>query len=226
MDKKIFKSVIKLIIGLIIVTGIWYLVRCQCVDLKTINPASIRDYIQSFAKLAPIVYVIAYILNTISVFPPIGILSIAGGLAFGKIWGFIYIMVGCMIGTTCTFWISRAFGRMLAQKMLRGKLKNLDEALEKHGFTTVLVLRVVYFPYEILNYASGLSKMKFRDFFMGTLFGLIPGVAISTIFGGALGNITSFKDLLSTEFIGAVALFLAALSIPVIHELYKKRRKS
>lgn len=225
MDKKVLKSIIKLIIGLSIILGIWYFVKCQCVSLKAVSPAAIRDYIQGFGKLAPIIYVVAYILNTISVIPPIGFLSIAGGMVFGKVWGFVYIMTGCMIGTTCTFYISRLFGGSLVQKILKGKLKNLDEALEKHGFTTVLILRVVYFPYEILNYAGGLTRMKFKDFFLGTFLGLIPGVAISTVFGGALGNIKTPKDLLTLEFAAAVALFAAALSIPVIYELYKKRRR-
>ena len=225
MDKKILKNIIKPIIGILIILGIWYLLKCQCISLKTISPASIRDYIQGFGRLAPIVYVMAYILNTISVIPPIGFLSIAGGLLFGKVWGFLYVMIGCMIGTTCTFYISRLFGRDLVQKILKGKLKNLDDAFEKHGFTTVLILRVVYFPYEILNYASGLSKMKFKDFFFGTLIGLIPGVAISTIFGGALGGIKTFKDLFTGDVAIAVLLFTLALGIPLIYKLYKKKRK-
>lgn len=225
MDKKILGNVAKLLIGILLIAGVWYLVRCQCVNFETLSPAVMRDYIQGFGPLAPAAYVTAYILNTIAIFPPIGFLTIAGGLAFGKIWGFIYVMTGCIIGTACTFWISRFFGRKLIEKIIKGRFRRLDEKLEKHGFATVAMLRMLYFPYEILNYVSGLSKIKFRDYFFGTFVGLIPGVAISTIFGGAIGSIKKFQDFFTAEFLAAAGLFVAALSIPLIHELYKRRKK-
>lgn len=215
---------IKLIVGIAIVLGIWWVVKCQCINLKDFAPASIRNYIQSFGRLAALVYILAYAFNTISIFPPIAPLSLAAGLAFGAVQGAIFLMIGAIIGTSATFMISRFFVRGLVEKMLKGKFKGLDEKLKKHGFMTVLFFRVVpLVPYEVLNYASGLSRIKFKDYFLATLLGLIPGVVIAAFFGGSLGEIRSFKDIFVPKFMVAVGLMILILIIPVIYQIIKKR---
>lgn len=216
--------VIKLVIGLIIIIAIWWLIKCQCINIKNLNPASIRDYIQSFGKLSVLVYVLAYTLNTISVFPPIAPLSLTAGLAFGAVWGAIYLMISALIGTSITFMISRLFGRGLVEKILKGKFKNLNEKLERNGFFTILFFRVIpLVPYEILNYAPGLSKVKFKDYFFATLLGLIPGVVIAAFFGGSLGEIRSLKDIFAPKFLIAVGFMVLVIAVPAIYQLTKKK---
>lgn len=216
--------VIKPVIGLVAIIGIWWLIKCQCINIKNLNPASIRDYIQSFGKLSVLVYVLAYTLNTISVFPPIAPLSLTAGLAFGAVWGAIYLMISALIGTSITFMISRLFGRGLVEKILKGKFKNLNEKLERNGFFTILFFRVIpLVPYEILNYAPGLSKVKFKDYFFATLLGLIPGVVIAAFFGGSLGEIRSPKDIFAPKFLIAVGFMVLVIAVPAIYQLVKKK---
>ena len=224
--KKNTKLLLKLLIGVLLIVGIWWLVKCQCVSLRSLTPASIRDYIQSFGKLAALVYIFAYILNTLSVIPPIAPLSLTAGLAFGALWGAMFLMLAAMIGTSATFAISRFFGRGLVEKMLKGKFKNLDEKLEENGFMTVLFFRVIpLVPYEVLNYACGLSKIKFIDYFTATLLGLIPGVVIAAFFGGSLGEIRSLSDVLAPRFLIAVGLMVLILAVPTIYQVLKKKSK-
>lgn len=218
------KLAIKLFIGILIVCGIWWVVKCQCINLSSLTPASIRDYIQSFGKLAALVYIVAYALNTVSIFPPIAPLSLTSGLAFGAVYGALYLMIAAMIGTSMTFMISRFFGRGLAERILKGKFKDLDEKLEKNGFITVLFFRVIpLVPYEVLNYAAGLSKIKFRDYSLATFLGLIPGVIVAAFFGGSLGEIKSFKDIFAPKFLIAVGLMALIISVPAIYQIVKKR---
>jgi uncharacterized membrane protein YdjX (TVP38/TMEM64 family) len=226
MTKNYKTLFLKLLIGLAVILGVWWLVRCQCVNLKVLTPASIRDYIQSFGRLAALVYVAAYVLNTISVIPPIAPLSLTAGLAFGAFWGSILLMTSAVIGTSATFAISRFFGRDLVEKMMKGKFKNLDEKLERNGFLTVLFFRIVpIVPYEVLNYASGLSKIKFKDYFLATLLGLIPGVVIASFFGGSLGEIESIKDIFTPRFIIAVGLMVLILLVPIVYQKVKNRKQ-
>ena len=227
MDKKILKNLVKFLFGILIVIGIWWLIKCQCVNLKTITPAAIRDYIQGFGSLAAVIYIIAYALNTISILPPIAALSLAAGLAFGPVWGAIYLMSGAMIGTSSTFFISRFFGRNIVERLLKGRFKNLDELLEKRGFQTIIFFRVIPLaPYEVLNYIGGLSKIKFKDYFFATFLGLIPGVIIATFFGGTLGEVEGLKDLFSPKFITALAALILIILIPVIYKIIKKKEES
>ncbi|MDD5669519.1 MAG: TVP38/TMEM64 family protein [Candidatus Omnitrophica bacterium] len=224
MDKKGIKNIVGILVVIIAFFAVWWIAQCRCVNLKAITPATIRDYIQGFGLWAPVVYCLAYALNTILIVPPIALLSLSAGLVFGKIWGAIFLMMGAVIGTSGTFFLSRLFGRVLVEKIMRGKFKDLDDLLEKRGFTTILFFRVIpLVPYEVLNYASGLSKIKFRDYFFATFVGLIPGVIISAFFGGALGELRSFKDILSFKFIMAFVALLLVIVIPVIYKSLKKK---
>ena len=133
-------------------------------------------------------------------------------------------MLGALVGTSATFLISRYFGRSLVDRMLKGKFKTLDDKLEKNGFMTILFFRVVpLVPYEVLNYAAGLSKIKFKDYFLATLLGLIPGVVISAFFGGSLGEIQSFKDIFAPKFLIAIGLMAGIIAIPAVYQLIKSR---
>ncbi len=218
------KRILKLLTGIMIVVGIWWLVYCQCINLSSLKPAALRDFIQSFGRLAVLAYIIAYTLNTISIVPPIAGLSLAAGLAFGEVWGAVYLMTGAMIGTSATFMISRYFGRGLIEKMLKGKFKDLDQKLVQKGFMTILFFRVVpLVPYEVLNYAAGLSRIQFKDYFFATFFGLIPGVVISAFFGGSLGDIKTFKDILAPKFLVAIGLMALIIAVPAIYQFVKTR---
>lgn len=225
--KKNYKGiVIKLLIGIVLVAGVWWMVKCQCVNLKSITPAALRDFIQSFGKLAVLAYIVVYALNTISIMPPIAALSLTAGLAFGAVRGAFYLMLGAMIGTTATFMISRYFGRALMEKMLKGKFKDLDVKLANNGFMTILFFRVIpLVPYEVLNYVGGLSRIKFKDYFFATFLGLIPGVIVSAFFSGSLGEIKSIHDIFALKFMVAIGLMVLIIAVPAIYQIAKKRIK-
>jgi len=226
MEKSYRGIVIKLFIGILLIAGVWWLVKCQCVSLRSLAPVALRDFIQSFGKLAVLAYIIAYALNTVSIMPPIAALSLTAGLAFGAVWGALYLMMGAMIGTTATFLISRYFGRGLIEKMLKGKFKDLDVKLANNGFMTILFFRVIpLVPYEVLNYAGGLSRIKFKDYFFATFLGLIPGVIVSAFFGGSLGEIKSFKDIFAPKFLIAIGLMIGIVAVPAIYQIARRRIK-
>ena len=225
MKKSYITLALKSALGITVILGIFWLVKCQCINLKSLTPASIRDYMQGFGKLAAIIYVLAYVLNTISIIPPIAPLSLTAGLAFGSASGALYLMLGAMIGTSLTFMISRLFGRDLIAKVSKGRFKNLDEKLEKNGFTTVLFFRVVpIVPYEVLNYAGGLSRIRFKDYFWATFLGLIPGVIIAAFFGGSLGEVKGITDLFTPRFLIAVGFMILIITVPLVYRRVRNRR--
>lgn len=156
-------------------------------DPVSFSPDAIRGWIGQFGTLGPVVYVLLYALNTVTLLPPIGILSLTAGLAFGPLVGCVAIMAGAMLGTTATFFISRRLGRAFVDRWLKGKFKSLDERLGRRGFQTVFFFRMVpIVPYEPLNYLSGLSKIPFREYAAATCLGLIPGAAAAAFLGDAL----------------------------------------
>ncbi|PJC48857.1 MAG: hypothetical protein CO035_01255, partial [Candidatus Omnitrophica bacterium CG_4_9_14_0_2_um_filter_42_8] len=89
---------------------------------------------------------------------------------------------------------------------------------------TILFFRIVpLVPYEVLNYACGLSKIKFRDYFLATFLGIIPGVIVSAFFGGSLGEIKSMRDIFSPKFLVAIGLMIFIMAIPIIYRVIRKR---
>ncbi len=189
----------------------------------SISPEAIRGWISRFGLAAPFIYVALYALNTVTLLPPIAILSFTAGLAFGKVVGFAALMAGAMTGSTVTFFISRKLGRSFVEKRLQGKFKSLDEKMEKKGFATVLFFRAVpIVPYEVLNYVPGLSRIRFRDYFLGTFLGLIPGVGISVFLGDSLATIKSNPK----NFIIGLAAMGVIIAVPILYLKFRKKPES
>ena len=183
-----------------------------------LHPQAIREWIAQFGPAAPWIHVFLYAANTITLLPPIAVLSLTAGLAFGPVIGFFCILTGATIGTTATFWISRRLGRGFVERRLKGRFKSLDEKLEKNGFVTVLFFRLVpVVPYEVLNYTCGLSRIRFRDYGLATFLGILPGAAVSAYFGDSL------TQPFSSKFVIGVTALAILTAVPII--TLKVRRK-
>ena len=77
--------------------------------------------------------------------------------------------------------------REAIEKKLKGKMANLDERIEKHGFLTVLLIRLIpNVMWDVQNLSLGLTKVKFRDYFLATLIGIMPGSFAFVFFGSSL----------------------------------------
>jgi len=221
------KNIPKVLIGIIILIILWWIVKSQFNNFRHFTPDSIRDFLEIFGKKAAIVYILAYAINTILPFPPLAILSLTAGLAFGKLWGAVYLMTGAMLGASVAFFLSRSLAKDIIEKVLKGKIKDLDEEMKTKGFVTVLFFRLIpIIPHEVLNYASGLTKISFRDYFFATLIGIIPGVMISAYFGGELDKVDSIRDLISFKFIITTVVIIAVILTPVIYKFLSRKKKS
>jgi len=222
MKRNIAVRLVILSIGIGVVGAVFFCYREQCVQHNLFTPRAIKEYILGFGSWSLAVYVLLYAVNTISLIPPIGVMSLAAGFIFGPALGSIGIMTGSFIGTTATFFISRFFGRGLVNRMTKGRFKNFEDKLNRNGFVTILFIRLVpVIPWEVVNYAAGLSRIKYRDFISATLVGIFPSVIIQTFFADRIANF-SLKD---PKLIAAIAAFLLLIFVPTIYMMAKKRRR-
>ena len=133
-------------------------------------------------------------------------------------------MVGMLFGTSCTFFLSRLFGRAAMEKALKGRWKDVDDMLQRGGFFAVLFLRVIpLIPHEVLNYACGLSKIKFRDYIVATFLGSIPSVAIWAFFGSELDDIKRVRDIFSLKYLIAVTVLGVIVVVSVVYRYVRTR---
>ncbi|WP_199622643.1 TVP38/TMEM64 family protein [Paenibacillus alkalitolerans] len=140
-----------------------------------LTPSEIRTWILSFGWLAPLLYVILYTVRPLILFPA-SVLSLTGGLAFGVLWGTVLTVIGATAGAALSFALARFMGKSLVRTDWKGNMKKVQTQLEKRGLLYVLLLRLIpIIPFDLISYVSGVSKIRFRSFFIGTLFGIIPG---------------------------------------------------
>jgi len=182
------KTILKFTIFLILILAIIYSV--STLGLKDyLTPSKIKESVLAFGPLAPLGFILIYNLGSI-LFLPGTILSIAGGAIFGATLGTIYVIIGATLGATFAFLISRYFARSFFEDIVEKKypkIKEYDDKLEKNGFMTVLFFRLVpIFPFNGLNFTLGLTKVKIRDYFFGTLIGIIPGTFAYVYLGSAI----------------------------------------
>ncbi|MCF6137424.1 TVP38/TMEM64 family protein [Pseudalkalibacillus berkeleyi] len=170
-----------LLISVFVVFAMWFSTTQLNLDAK-----EIRDWIIGFGIFAPIIYMLFYTVRPL-IFFPASILSITGGLAFGPLFGTIYTVLGATAGALVSFIIARKLGKNVANKEWKGRGKAIQSQLEKNGFFYVLLFRFIpLFNFDLISYTAGVSKVRFRDFFIGTLIGIIPGTFAYNFLGSSL----------------------------------------
>jgi len=177
---------------------------------------------------APVAYMVLYALG-VCIFMPGTLLTGLGAAIFGPYYGFVYVWIGAMLGASAAFFIGRTLGREFAASLIGNRLQKYDDTIERNGFATVLYLRLVYFPFTPMNFGMGLTRVKFRDYFMGTGLGIIVGTFIFTFFIGTLKEVWvsgNWGELVSSKVFFSVGLFIFSFFIPKIIKKFKSEDTS
>lgn len=177
---------IKLALGIVFIGIIIALVRTMHIDFSQISSAEFKARIDSFGVWGPIAYIVLYIFRPLILLPAL-VTSAAAGIIWGPLKGFVILQIGANLSAIGEFFIARYFARSAIEKMVKGRMAKLDEAIEKKGFLTVLLIRLIpNVPWDIQNLSLGLTKVKFRDYFWATLIGIMPGSFALVYFGGSV----------------------------------------
>lgn len=107
---------------------------------------------------------------------PKALLTAAGGALFGLWAGAGISLAAALVGAIISFGAGRSLGREAVDRLIRGRLARIDALLGDHGVSAVLIVRLVpLVPFTAINYASGLSGVRFRHYVLGSALGMIPG---------------------------------------------------
>ncbi len=151
---------------------------------------SFVEWINGLGAIAPIVFILAYIGITVA-FLPASVVTLGAGFVFGVIQGSILVFVGAMLGATAAFLIGRFVARdWIAKKVAGNKFfDSLDNAIAEEGLKLIFLIRLSpAFPFNLLNYALGLTKVSLRDYVIGTT-GIIPGTIMYVYLGSLVGDV-------------------------------------
>jgi uncharacterized membrane protein YdjX (TVP38/TMEM64 family) len=197
--------------GIFLTVVFTVLVLLHVVGIRRLTPDAIRSMIGSLGWWGPAVFVLLYTVRPLLLFPSI-ILTLAGAMIFGPWWGTFYVVLGGLLGACLCFGISRSMGREQFGKYFSRyvKLATWDGKLAEHGFKTMLIMRLVpVFPYDPVSFLAGISKIRFSDYVLATLLGMIPGALAYNVLG------YSMNDICSPVFLAAVVLLSLVLCIPL-----------
>lgn len=151
---------------------------------------SVLQWIDGLGTLGVIAFILIYIVATVA-FLPGSILTLGAGVVFGVIQGSIYVFIGATLGATLAFLVGRYLARNWVSQKIAGnsKFKAIDDAVGREGFKIVLLTRLSpVFPFNLLNYAFGITGVTLKDYFLGCV-GMIPGTIMYVYLGSLAGNL-------------------------------------
>ena len=143
--------------------------------LGTPDIAAVRSRVDAAGLWGPALFFALY--TGLALIPwPKALLTAAGGALFGLWAGAGLALAAALVGAVISFGLGRLLGREVVDRLIRGRLARVDALLADHGLSAVLIVRLVpLVPFIAINYASGLSGVRFRHYVLGSAIGMVPG---------------------------------------------------
>ncbi len=165
--------------ALLIVALVVLFVAARAFDLGQ-RVGELRAWIDSLGPWGPLAFIGLYVLATIAMIPGSGPTVLAGGL-FGSIWGTVYVSLASTTGAAACFLIARYVARGPVAEWLEGqeRFRKLDRLTETHGSWIVAITRLVpVFPFNLLNYGFGLTRVPFWTYVFFSWLCMLPGTVL------------------------------------------------
>ncbi len=160
----------------------------------------------------------AYVIGSL-LLVPITVIILVTAIIFGPILGSLYSIVGCLAGAVATYAIGRLLGQDFVRKIAGTKWRRLEKKIEQTGIVAVATLRLLPIaPFTVVNVVSGAFKVPLRDYILGSLLGLAPGILITNLFA------RQFASAIRNPGIGTVLILLTLVTITVGGTVWLKRR--
>jgi uncharacterized membrane protein YdjX (TVP38/TMEM64 family) len=138
---------------------------------------------------------------------PLTLLVVAAVLAFGPLSGFLYSLAGAELSALLSYIAGQGAGRELVRRYAGGRLNSVSRKLSRRGVLTIVMLRMVpVAPFAVINLVAGASHIRLRDFALGTLVGLLPGLVAIALFADGLVNSIREPDAGSFAWLAVVVL--------------------
>lgn len=199
------QTLIKILLVLLVAAGGSWVVLHR----DTLQPRDLEQWLQQFGFIAPLIFIGLYAAGTVLFFPG-SVMTILGGALFGPWLGTIYTLTGATCGASLAFFIARYVASDWVAQKSAGRLKQIMDGVEAEGWKFVAFVRLVpLFPFFLLNYALGLTRIRFRHYFFASLLCMLPGSAAYTYLGYAGREAVAGGEGLLQK--GMIALALVAL---------------
>ncbi len=192
-----------------------------------LDEEKLKAWIAGFGMIAPLVYILIYSLAPAFMLPGL-IITVVGGVLFGPLWGVVYAITGATIGASVAFGVSRYLGRdFIETRVLKAgskKWAELDKKVELNGWKIVAFTRLIpLFPFNFLNYAFGLTRIRFLTYLWASFVFMLPGAVAYVVFSSSFLGL--LKGRVSKEFVIGIVLVVALSLIPIVYKKLKGQKE-
>jgi uncharacterized membrane protein YdjX (TVP38/TMEM64 family) len=158
------------------------------------------QWVEGLGFWGPVVFILGYAVAAV-VFVPGSLLTLAAGAIFGLVKGTVYTLIGATLGASAAFLVARYMARRRIERRIAGNAKfaAIDKAVGREGFKIVALLRLSpVFPFNLLNYALGLTRVTFLQYFAASI-AMLPGTLLYVYYGKAAGSLAALAGGVKTE---------------------------
>lgn len=149
------------------------------------DAVALENWVENAGVAAPLLFMAIYAIGAV-LFLPGTVLTLAGGALFGPVLGTLYNLTGATLGAALAFLVSRYLASDWVAARTGGRLKQLINGVEAEGWRFVAFVRLVpLFPFNLLNYALGLTRIRFSHYVLASWICMLPGALAYTYLGYA-----------------------------------------
>ena len=149
-----------------------------------LSPGRLQQFVEMLETLpaSPLVVLGAFLLGTLLVVPVTLMIAVVV-LVFGPLQGAVYAAVGCLLGAMLTYWLGMVIGRGTVRRIAGSRLDRLSRELGRRGVLAVTTVRIIpVAPFTIINLVAGATHIRLRDYLLGTVLGMAPGITAIALF--------------------------------------------
>jgi uncharacterized membrane protein YdjX (TVP38/TMEM64 family) len=213
------RTIVKGALILIALTGLFALARMF--DGQQLLRDAL-DWISSLGRWGGVFFILLYLLATV-LFLPGFILTLAAGVLFGVIWGSVAVSVGSITGATVAFLIGRYLARDWVAKKIEGneKFEAVDQAVASEGWKIVGLVRLSpVFPFNLLNYALGITRVSLKEYFFASWIGMLPATVMYVYVGSLAGDLATLGTEERSRTPGEWGLYVVGLVATIVLTVY------
>ena len=150
-----------------------------------INPQTLEVWLERAGIWAPLSYIALYTVATLLILPSTA-LNLTGGAIFGPWLGTLWTSIAAIIAAVVSFAFTRTVGRETIARRLAGRWQAMDAEMRQGGLFYMFAIRLLpIIPYGLVNFAAGLTSIRFRDYLLGTVLGTVPGILPFVMLGSS-----------------------------------------
>jgi len=170
----------------------------------------------------PLLFILLYIVGPLLFFPAT-ILSLLGGFLFGPM-GILYTIIGSNASAMVAYSIGRYFGKGVFEENDAGIMQRYAQRMRQNSFQTVLIMHLIFLPYELVNYAGGFLQIDWKAFLAGTALGSVIATISIVLLGSSFGSIDELfaGDVHLNPITLGSSVFLIGLSIALSRYIKKR----